>query len=65
MQVQFQFVLVRDTLYSPLPADLVSMTTAAGSRDRGRSRDRSSFVAVEVQDLKNGAVHYWTVDKLR
>ena len=56
MQVQFQFVLVRDTLYSPLPPDLVTMTT---------DRSRGSFVAVEVQDLKNGAVHYWTIDKLR
>jgi len=55
-QVQFQFVIVRDTLYSPLPVDLVTMTT---------DRSRGSLVAVEVQDLKNGAVHYWSLDKLR
>lgn len=24
-----------------------------------------TIVAVEVQDTKNGATHYWTLDKLR
>jgi len=24
-----------------------------------------TIVAVEVQDMKNGATHYWTLDKLR
>ncbi|CAF0990027.1 unnamed protein product [Adineta steineri] len=54
-RVQFQFVLLTDTLYSPLPADLCSSPTSS----------QRTIVAVEVQDLKNGAVHYWTLEKFR
>ncbi|XP_077390210.1 kinesin-like protein KIF1A isoform X6 [Festucalex cinctus] len=61
-KVQFQFVLLTDTLYSPLPPDLLPP-------DAGKERERRIFpqtiVAVEVQDQKNGATHYWTLEKLR
>ncbi|KAM9795993.1 kinesin-like protein KIF1A isoform 5-T5 [Syngnathus typhle] len=61
-KVQFQFVLLTDTLYSPLPPDLLPP-------DPGKDRERRIFpqtiVAVEVQDQKNGATHYWTLEKLR
>ncbi|XP_077439623.1 kinesin-like protein KIF1A isoform X9 [Vanacampus margaritifer] len=61
-KVQFQFVLLTDTLYSPLPPDLLPP-------DAGKARERRIFpqtiVAVEVQDQKNGATHYWTLEKLR
>ena len=50
-RVQFQFVLLTDTLYSPLPVDLSS------------SSSQCTIVAVEVQDLKNGARHYWSLEK--
>ncbi|GFN74277.1 kinesin-like protein, partial [Plakobranchus ocellatus] len=59
-KVQFQFVLLTDTLYSPLPADL----QPPGGRDITRPFPKT-VVAVEVQDTKNGATHYWSLDKLR
>ncbi|XP_058794339.1 kinesin-like protein unc-104 [Phymastichus coffea] len=61
-KVQFQFTLLTDTLYSPLPPDLLPNVDDEEEEDRPFSR---TIVAVEVQDLKNGATHYWTLDKLR
>ncbi|XP_042569280.1 kinesin-like protein KIF1B isoform X13 [Cyprinus carpio] len=61
-KVQFQFVLLTDTLYSPLPPELLPP-------EPEKERDTRSFprtvVAVEVQDLKNGATHYWSLEKLK
>ncbi|NXB56480.1 KIF1B protein, partial [Struthidea cinerea] len=61
-KVEFQFVLLTDTLYSPLPPELLPT-------EPEKSRDRRPFprtvVAVEVQDLKNGATHYWSLEKLK
>ncbi|XP_019397208.1 PREDICTED: kinesin-like protein KIF1B isoform X6 [Crocodylus porosus] len=61
-KVQFQFVLLTDTLYSPLPPELLPPETE-------KTRDNRPFprtvVAVEVQDLKNGATHYWSLEKLK
>ncbi|XP_058265515.1 kinesin-like protein KIF1B isoform X5 [Hemibagrus wyckioides] len=61
-KVQFQFVLLTDTLYSPLPPELLPP-------DPEKERDSRPFprtvVAVEVQDLKNGATHYWSLEKLK
>ncbi|XP_062260168.1 kinesin-like protein KIF1A isoform X1 [Platichthys flesus] len=61
-KVQFQFVLLTDTLYSPLPPDLLPPCVA---RERERRPFPQTIVAVEVQDQKNGATHYWTLEKLR
>ncbi|XP_026062298.1 kinesin-like protein KIF1A isoform X7 [Carassius auratus] len=61
-KVQFQFVLLTDTLYSPLPPDLLPPSIA---QDREKRLFPRTIVAVEVQDQKNGATHYWTLDKLR
>ncbi|XP_035200539.1 kinesin-like protein KIF1B isoform X3 [Oxyura jamaicensis] len=61
-KVQFQFVLLTDTLYSPLPPELLP-TEAEKTRDN-RPFPRT-VVAVEVQDLKNGATHYWSLEKLK
>ncbi|XP_035801712.2 kinesin-like protein KIF1A isoform X20 [Amphiprion ocellaris] len=61
-KVQFQFVLLTDTLYSPLPPDLLP---PAATKDREKRHFPRTIVAVEVQDLKNGATHYWTLEKLR
>uniref|UniRef100_A0A8B9KE87 plus-end-directed kinesin ATPase n=1 Tax=Astyanax mexicanus TaxID=7994 RepID=A0A8B9KE87_ASTMX len=61
-KVQFQFVLLTDTLYSPLPPDLLP---AEAAKDREKSPFPRTIVAVEVQDQKNGATHYWTLEKLR
>ncbi|CAG9564965.1 unnamed protein product [Danaus chrysippus] len=60
-KVQFQFTLLTDTPYSPLPAELAP-------RDEADDEYRPSaptVVAVEVTDTKNGATHYWTLEKLR
>ncbi|XP_027145851.1 kinesin-like protein KIF1A isoform X4 [Larimichthys crocea] len=61
-KVQFQFVLLTDTLYSPLPPDLLP---TEASKDREIRHFPRTIVAVEVQDQKNGATHYWTLEKLR
>ncbi|XP_034438418.1 kinesin-like protein KIF1A isoform X11 [Hippoglossus hippoglossus] len=61
-KVQFQFVLLTDTLYSPLPPDLLS---PEATKLREKQHFPRTIVAVEVQDQKNGATHYWTLEKLR
>ncbi|XP_041861915.1 kinesin-like protein KIF1A isoform X9 [Melanotaenia boesemani] len=61
-KVQFQFVLLTDTLYSPLPPDLLPSEATIDKEKRHFPR---TIVAVEVQDQKNGATHYWTLEKLR
>ncbi|XP_060574744.1 kinesin-like protein unc-104 isoform X4 [Ruditapes philippinarum] len=59
-KVQFQFVLLTDSLYSPLPPDLLP----SAERDIARPFPKT-VVAVEVQDTKNGATHFWSLEKLR
>ncbi|XP_077075259.1 kinesin-like protein KIF1B isoform X5 [Siphateles boraxobius] len=61
-KVQFQFVLLTDTLYSPLPPELLPPETEKEHDTRSFPR---TVVAVEVQDLKNGATHYWSLEKLK
>ncbi|KAM6920966.1 kinesin-like protein KIF1A isoform 3-T3 [Xenentodon cancila] len=61
-KVQFQFVLLTDTLYSPLAPELLPPESTKDSEKRQFPR---TIVAVEVQDQKNGATHYWTLQKLR
>ncbi|XP_070562203.1 kinesin-like protein KIF1A isoform X4 [Ptychodera flava] len=60
-KVEFQFVLLSDTLYSPLPPDLLPSDDSIDITERPFPR---TVVAVEVQDKKNGASHYWTLEKL-
>lgn len=55
-------MLLTDTLYSPLPPDLLPPEAA---KDREKRPFPRTIVAVEVQDQKNGATHYWTLEKLR
>ncbi len=70
-RVQFQFTLLTDTLYSPLPPDLENI--ANNSLTNGTEDDfgtagpppSRTIVAVEVTDTKNGATHYWSLEKLR
>ncbi|XP_029994220.1 kinesin-like protein KIF1B isoform X22 [Sphaeramia orbicularis] len=61
-KVQFQFVLLTDTLYSPLPPELLPPEP---EKERDSRPFPRTVVAVEVQDLKNGATHYWSLDKLK
>uniref|UniRef100_A0A8C9VKR3 plus-end-directed kinesin ATPase n=1 Tax=Scleropages formosus TaxID=113540 RepID=A0A8C9VKR3_SCLFO len=60
-KVQFQFVLLTDTLYSPLPPELLPPEP---EKERSPRQFPRTVVAVEVQDLKNGATHYWSLEKL-
>lgn len=76
-KVQFQFTLLTDTLYSPLPPELMlnpnnAISTISGqtivkedNEDFGSNSANKTLVAVEVTDTKNGATHYWTLEKLR
>jgi kinesin family member 1 len=54
--VQFQFTLLSDTLYTPLPNEL---------KDKSNGSSVRTVVAVEVNDQKNGAIHYWSLAKLQ
>ncbi|XP_045537254.1 kinesin-like protein unc-104 [Papilio machaon] len=60
-KVQFQFTLLTDTPYSPLPGELAPRDDADDEYRPGAP----TVVAVEVTDTKNGATHYWTLEKLR
>ena len=76
-KVQFQFALLSDTLYSPLPSDLVSSVYHQQKDDIYTNTDLvdnlasiecnklKTVVAIEVQDLKNNAIHYWPIEKFR
>lgn len=55
-KVEFQFTLLTDTLYTPLPSFLLSDV---------KHKDHPTVLAVEVKDMKNGASHYWSLKKLR
>ncbi|KAM4562194.1 kinesin-like protein KIF1B isoform 4-T4 [Odontesthes bonariensis] len=61
-KVQFQFVLLTDTLYSPLPPEL---QPPEPEKERDARPFPRTVVAVEIQDLKNGATHYWSLEKLK
>ncbi|XP_045024716.1 kinesin-like protein unc-104 isoform X3 [Daphnia magna] len=76
-RVTFQFILLTDTAYSPLPRELqdqhhvvASSPSSTPSSHRicdpwSQESGRRTIVAVEVQDNQNGAVHYWSLTKLR
>ncbi|XP_058835346.1 kinesin-like protein unc-104 isoform X5 [Topomyia yanbarensis] len=70
-KVQFQFTLLTDTLYSPLPPELTSSSLIGGALTNGQEDEFDqvpiprTIVAVEVTDTKNGATHHWSLDKLR
>ena len=57
-KVQFQYTLISETLYSPLPPDF-------SSEDKKNKKKSRIYVAVEVKDLKNGATHYWSLEKFK
>lgn len=47
-------------MYSPLPPDLLPPGEDLSLRPYPKT-----IVAVQVQDLKNGAMHYWSIEKLK
>ncbi|CAG2164937.1 unnamed protein product [Oppiella nova] len=65
-RVQFQFVLLTDTMFSPLPPEMITTYDELHYDDKVEERPfPRTIVAVEVTDLKNGATHYWSLNKLR
>ena len=74
-QVYFQFTILTDTPYSPLPfsvgtgtdLDIDSGETqfTLDNLDSPLFRPRGPIVAVEVRDSKHGATHLWSIGKLR
>uniref|UniRef100_W4VRN8 Kinesin-like protein unc-104 n=1 Tax=Corethrella appendiculata TaxID=1370023 RepID=W4VRN8_9DIPT len=76
-KVQFQFTLLTDTLYSPLPPDLITQNAITNipplplppsqqqDDEFAQNPISRTTVAVEVTDTKNGATHYWSLEKLR
>ncbi len=75
-KVQFQFVLLSDTLYSPLPVELADSYHQQRKEDfynndlvdslaLNENNKLKTVVAIEVQDFKNGAIHYWSLEKFR
>ncbi len=80
-KVQFQFVLLSDTLYSPLPEDLVNTSSQqqlplqrkedlflnelVDNKLEAQNGKLRTVVAIEVQDFKNGAIHYWSLEKFK
>lgn len=63
-RVSFQFVLLTDSLYSPLSQEAIK-TYSDGSLDQESSYVPKTVVAVEVIDAKNCANHLWSLKKLR
>ncbi|CAH3041179.1 unnamed protein product [Porites lobata] len=55
-KVEFQFTLLTETLYTPLPPFLLKDV---------RHHSHPTVLAVEVKDMKHGASHYWSLAKLR
>lgn len=57
-KISLQFILKRETLYSPLDEKFLP------ERDPPKV-SKPSVLAVEVQDLKTGAVNHWPLNKLK
>jgi kinesin family protein 1 len=70
--VSFQFVMLSDTSYTPLPLAVATGTDIDvefddDSKDLFFSYDQlpGSVVAVEVKDGKHGTTHIWSLNKLK
>ena len=71
-RVQFQFILMKDTIYSPMPPEIVAASTSGNTDTDGEAKSGANIqtfsktvVAVEVLDTKSGAVHVWSLPELR
>lgn len=62
-RVQFQFILLTNTIYSPVPPEILSAYTE--DSEHVPQILPKTFVAVEVLDTKSGAVHVWSLSELR
>lgn len=62
-KVKLQFALMRQTMYSPV--DDKFLTCSDENYKKQGSYFTPTVAAVEVHDLKTGAVNHWPLDKLR
>ena len=72
-QVTFQFTILTDTPYSPIPFSVATSTDvdidsgetdfALDNLDSPMIRERGPMVAIEVKDSKHGATHHWSMTK--
>lgn len=62
-KVQFQFVLLTDTIYSPVPPAILE--SYAEDSEKVPDVLPKTFVAVEVLDIKSGAIHIWSLSEMR
>merc|ERR1740128_677307 len=60
-RVSFQFSLLSNTLFSTFPPDLLPIRDP----EEEEKRTPKTVVVVEVQDNKNNANHFWSLEKLR
>jgi flagellar biosynthesis chaperone FliJ len=74
--VSFQFLILTDTPYSPIPFSVSTGTdvdidleeskfAVAQMESMDPFRPKGPLVAVEVKDSKHGATHMWSISKLR
>lgn len=72
-KVQYQFTLIQNTQnsnclsgsFSKLSTEFLKQFGSIYSNDEVVTKIPKTLVAVEVKDQKNGAVHYWSLKKLR
>ena len=75
--VSFQYTILTDSPYSPLPFSIatgtdvdidagdVRLTHALESSERGLGLERGPVVAIAVKDSKHGATNVWSMSKFR
>ena len=74
--VSFQFLILTDTPYSPVPFSVATGTdvdidleeskfAVAQTESVGLFCPKCPIVAVEVKDSKHGATHVWSISKLK
>ena len=75
--VSFQFTVLTDSPYSPLPFSVatgtdvdidagdIMLTHALESSERGTGIERGPVVAIAVKDSKHGAKNIWSMSKFR
>lgn len=75
-QVKFRFVLISDTIYTPLTPELSTtefrqylyknepfINELVDDPTLFRDGRLETTLAVEVQDSKNGVIHLWSIEK--
>lgn len=76
-QVSFQFVILTDTSYSPIPFAVATgtdvdidlgdekLSSVLDESEVGLERKKGPMVCVEVRDSKHGATNIWSLSKFK